>query len=51
GDEVQRRVKGVVTWFELGENDKNQMLYSMKVCPPLWRTMIRCRGDISPRTR
>ena len=27
GDEVQRRVKGVVTWFELGENDKNQMLY------------------------
>ncbi len=37
GDEVQRRVKGVVTWFELGENDKNQMLYSMKVHPPLWR--------------
>ncbi|HII1717970.1 TPA: hypothetical protein ACYZVF_002985, partial [Escherichia coli] len=35
GDEVQRRVKGVVTWFELGENDKNQMLYSMKVHPPL----------------
>ncbi|EMR3689233.1 type VI secretion protein, partial [Escherichia coli] len=33
GDEVQRRVKGVVTWFELGENDKNQMLYSMKVQP------------------
>ncbi|EFT4604791.1 hypothetical protein H2593_004348, partial [Escherichia coli] len=28
GDDVQRRVKGVVTWFELGENDKNQMLYS-----------------------
>ena len=24
GDEVQRRVKGVVTWFELGENDKNR---------------------------
>ncbi|ENE83327.1 type VI secretion system Vgr family protein [Escherichia coli P0304777.2] len=21
----------MVTWFELGENDKNQMLYSMKV--------------------
>ncbi|WP_412524316.1 contractile injection system protein, VgrG/Pvc8 family [Escherichia coli] len=37
GDDVQRRVKGVVTWFELGENDKNQMLYSMKVYPPLWR--------------
>ncbi|HCU6086665.1 TPA: type VI secretion system Vgr family protein, partial [Escherichia coli] len=38
GDDVQRRVKGVVTWFELGENDKNQMLYSMKVCP------ARCRS-------
>ncbi|WP_146758730.1 type VI secretion system tip protein TssI/VgrG, partial [Shigella sonnei] len=41
GDDVQRRVKGVVTWFELGENDKNQMLYSMKVCPPLWRIGLR----------
>ncbi len=41
GDDVQRRVKGMVTWFELGENDKNQMLYSMKVCPPLWRTGLR----------
>ncbi|BEB33369.1 type VI secretion protein [Escherichia coli] len=63
GDDVQRRVKGVVTWFELGENDKNQMLYSMKVCrdSSMMRsrgctttatgTMIRCRGDISPRTR
>ncbi|KDX54154.1 rhs element Vgr family protein [Escherichia coli 2-210-07_S3_C1] len=41
GDDVQRRGKGVVTWFELGENDKNQKLYSMKVCPPLWRTGLR----------
>ncbi len=41
GDDVQRRVKGVVTWFELGENDKNQMLYSMKVPPPLWRAGLR----------
>jgi len=41
GDEVQRRGKGVVTWFELGENDKNQMLYSMKVHPPLWRAGLR----------
>ena len=41
GDKVQRRVKGVVTWFELGENDKNQMLYSMKVHPPLWRAGLR----------
>ncbi len=30
GDDVQRRVKGVVTWFELGENDKNQKLYSRR---------------------
>ncbi|WP_109042717.1 type VI secretion system tip protein TssI/VgrG [Escherichia coli] len=41
GDELQRQVKGVVTWFELGENDKNQMLYSMKVHPPLWRAGLR----------
>ncbi len=34
-------MKGVVTWFELGENDKNQMLYSMKVHPPLWRAGLR----------
>ncbi len=26
---------------ELGENDKNQMLYSMKVHPPLWRAGLR----------
>ncbi|AVJ77742.1 rhs element Vgr family protein [Escherichia coli] len=31
----------MVTWFELGENDKNQMLYSMKVHPPLWRAGLR----------
>lgn len=41
GNDAQRRVKGVVTWFELGENDKKQMLYSMKVCPPLWRAGLR----------
>lgn len=41
GNDALRRVKGVVTWFELGENDKKQMLYSMKVCPPLWRAGLR----------
>nr|WP_249354727.1 type VI secretion system tip protein VgrG [Escherichia albertii] len=41
GNDAQRRVKGVVTWFELGESDKKQMLYSMKVCPPLWRAGLR----------
>ena len=44
GDEVQRRVKGVVTWFELGENDKNQMLYSMKVKPSGDRGRPACGG-------
>ena len=50
GDEVQRRVKGVVTWFELGENDKNQMLYSMKVHPPLC-VPVCARTSVSSRTR
>ena len=40
GDDVQRRVKGVVTGLNWGER-QNQMLYSMKVCPPLWRTGLR----------
>lgn len=41
GDEIQRRVKGVVTWFEQGENDSHRTLYSMRVCPPLWRAALR----------
>lgn len=48
GDDVQRRVKGVVTWFELGENDKNQMLYSMKVCKN-WRAHRRGVLGVSGR--
>ncbi len=40
GDEVQRRVKGVVTGLNSGER-QNQMLYSMKVHPPLWRAGLR----------
>ncbi|MDI7079564.1 contractile injection system protein, VgrG/Pvc8 family, partial [Escherichia coli] len=41
GDEVKSRGKGVGTWFELGENDKKQMLYSMKGHPPPWRAGLR----------
>src|SRR5699024_5742832 len=41
GNDALRRVKVVVTWFELGENDKKQMLYSTNVCPPLWRAGLR----------
>ena len=40
GDDVQRRVKGVVTGLNWGER-QNQMLYSMKVHPPLWRAGLR----------
>ncbi len=28
GDEIQRRVNDIVTWFEQGENDGHQMLYN-----------------------
>ncbi|WP_255265578.1 contractile injection system protein, VgrG/Pvc8 family, partial [Kluyvera intermedia] len=31
GTEIQRRINGIVTWFEQGENDGHQMLYSMRV--------------------
>lgn len=46
GDEIQRRVNGIVTWFEQGENDGRQMLYSMKVRPPLWRASLRQNSRI-----
>ncbi len=46
GTEIQRRVKGVVTWFEQGEYDGNQMLYSMRVRPPLWRAALRQNSRI-----
>lgn len=39
--EIKRRVKGVVTWFESGENDGHRTLYSMRVRPPLWRAALR----------
>jgi len=41
GSVPQRRVKGVVTCFELGEYDGHRMLYAMKVRPPLWRAALR----------
>ena len=46
GDEIQRRVNGIVTWFEQGENDGHQMLYSMQVRPPLWRARLRQNSRI-----
>ncbi|MDU2940982.1 MAG: type VI secretion system tip protein TssI/VgrG [Enterobacteriaceae bacterium] len=46
GDEIQRRVKGIVTWFEQGEDDGHQMLYSMRVRPPLWRAALRQNSRI-----
>ncbi len=45
-DEVKRRVKGVVTWFELGENDGHQVLYSMRIRPPVWRAALRQNSRI-----
>ncbi|WGL57127.1 type VI secretion system tip protein VgrG [Kluyvera intermedia] len=46
GTEIQRRVNGIVTWFEQGENDGHQMLYSMRVRPPLWRAGLRQNSRI-----
>ena len=46
GDEIQRRVNGIVTWFEQGENDGHQMLYSMVVRPPVWRASLRQNSRI-----
>jgi type VI secretion system secreted protein VgrG len=45
-DEIRRRVNGIVTWFEQGENDGHQMLYSMRVRPPLWRATLRQNSRI-----
>ncbi|MDW2741362.1 type VI secretion system Vgr family protein [Atlantibacter subterraneus] len=46
GDQIQRRVNGIVTWFEQGENDGHQMLYRMQVRPPLWRARLRQNSRI-----
>lgn len=46
GDEIQRRVKGIVTWFELGENDNHQTLYNLRIRPPLWRAALRQNSRI-----
>lgn len=45
-DDARYRVKNVVTWSELGENNKNRMLYSMKMHPPLWRAGLRQNSRI-----
>ncbi|MFP1483080.1 type VI secretion system Vgr family protein [Escherichia coli] len=50
GDECST-VKGVVTWFELGENDKNQMLYSIKRCHRRCGVPVCARTSVSSRTR
>lgn len=46
GDEIQRRVKGMVSFFEQGENDGNQTLYRMQIRPPLWRAGLRQNSRI-----
>lgn len=46
GTEIQRRVNGIVTWFEQGENDGHQMLYRMVVRPPVWRASLRQNSRI-----
>ena len=46
GTGIQRRVNGIVTWFEQGENDGHQMLYSMIVRPPVWRASLRQNSRI-----
>ena len=45
-DEIKRRVKGLVTFFEQGENDSHQTLYSMRVRPPVWRAALRQNSRI-----
>ncbi|HIC1895471.1 type VI secretion system tip protein VgrG [Citrobacter freundii] len=46
GTEIKRRVKGLVTFFEQGENDSHQTLYRMKVRPALWRAGLRKNSRI-----
>ncbi|WP_137495116.1 contractile injection system protein, VgrG/Pvc8 family, partial [Escherichia coli] len=44
GHELQRRVKGVVTWLELGENANNPIGYMLKLSPPLCLAGMRPNG-------
>ncbi|MEG3682884.1 type VI secretion system tip protein VgrG [Escherichia fergusonii] len=46
GDSPQRRVKGLVTWFEQGDTGKHQTQYRMRIRPPFWRSSLRqnCRS-------
>ncbi len=46
GDEIKRRVRGMVTFCEQGDTGKHQTLYHMAVHPEFWRSSQRknCRS-------
>lgn len=41
GNIVQRRLSGIITGVELGENNDWQMNYHLTLSPPLWRAGLR----------
>ncbi|EAZ0462836.1 type VI secretion system tip protein VgrG, partial [Salmonella enterica] len=41
GNVVQRRLSGIITGVELGENNDWQMNYTLTISPPLWRAGLR----------
>ncbi|HGY5116964.1 TPA: type VI secretion system Vgr family protein [Citrobacter freundii] len=41
GNIVQRRLSGIITGVELGENNDWQMNYHLTISPPLWRAGLR----------
>ncbi|WP_079969612.1 type VI secretion system Vgr family protein [Salmonella enterica] len=41
GNIVQRRLSGIITGVELGENNDWQMNYTLTLSPPLWRCGLR----------
>ncbi|MCO5781547.1 type VI secretion system tip protein VgrG [Citrobacter sp. BR102] len=41
GNVVQRRLSGIITGVELGENNDWQMNYHLTISPPLWRAGLR----------
>ncbi|MGB7800868.1 contractile injection system protein, VgrG/Pvc8 family, partial [Buttiauxella sp.] len=38
GEEIKRRVRGIVTFCEQGDSGKHQTLYTMSVRPEFWRS-------------
>ncbi|AVF36967.1 type VI secretion system tip protein TssI/VgrG [Rahnella sikkimica] len=46
GDEIKRRVRGIVTFCEQGDTGKHQTLYRMTIRPNFWRSSLRrnCRS-------